>query len=83
MLKRPLKFWSRKIRHNRQQPLIFLACVACSIGILLATASTRAISTAAVAAFVINTLRILFVIYLLYSVVHTLRVFGKGGDRNT
>lgn len=91
MLKHSLKSWFSTVHSNRQQRILLLTGVACliaigasgAIGMLVAIAGTGVISTAALTTLIINTLRILFVIYLLFSIVQILRASGKGEDRNT
>jgi hypothetical protein len=54
-----------------------------SVGILIAVARIGMISSAGLITLVINTLRTLLVVYLLFSIVQIFKSSDKGKDRNT
>jgi hypothetical protein len=71
---------------NLLLPIAGLVCLIAfgtsAVGGLVAITGTGAISTAALTTLVINTLRILFIAYLLFGIVQIFKASGNGKDRN-
>jgi hypothetical protein len=73
---------SNPLRRKLQNPMLSTAFLVGSIGMSIAIARTGMISLAQLITLVINTLRILFAVYILFSVLQIFKTSGKGEDRN-
>jgi hypothetical protein len=82
MSKYSLRFWSNPLRRKLQNPMLTVVFLVGSIGISIAIARTGMISSAQLITLVINTLRILFAVYILFSILQMFKTSDKGEDRN-
>jgi small-conductance mechanosensitive channel len=79
MLKRSFRSWLSGLPYKLHNPILIIVYLIVSIGILLiAVAVTGVTPSAELTALVIDTLKILFAIYLVFSVVQVFKSPGKG-----